>query len=358
MAMVRTRLGKVGQGGRVGRVDCADAGVIPQMMMASSFPYPAVLGVQNIMGTDARPAPPLTHSRRSVHDPPPHPYYPRDSHHPPPRDDHTTARDSTQGLLRHDLLGLSRGGGSSRGLGQDHAVPGAVAAPVVAPAAREEVAFPREAGGLHALEVSRSGNIENQDPASPQVKEEREGREDASDGSGTEEDSGAPGRPPPTMGSSGRKVRQQKHIRLSINARERRRMHDLNDALDDLRAVIPYAHSPSVRKLSKIATLLLAKNYIMMQNNAIEELRRAVTYLNQPGAHLPHLPPALAFDTGAAATAAAALPADQTAFPRLSAPQQLDKKSSDVPERASAVSLALPCLTHLCLRDKWMVFVN
>ena len=46
---------------------------------------------------------------------------------------------------------------------------------------------------------------------------------------------------------------------ISINARERRRMHDLNDALDDLRHMIPYAHSPSVRKLSKIATLLLAK---------------------------------------------------------------------------------------------------
>lgn len=55
------------------------------------------------------------------------------------------------------------------------------------------------------------------------------------------------------------------HVRLSINARERRRMHDLNDALDELRSVIPYAHSPSVRKLSKIATLLLAKNYILMQ---------------------------------------------------------------------------------------------
>lgn len=54
-------------------------------------------------------------------------------------------------------------------------------------------------------------------------------------------------------------------VRLNINARERRRMHDLNDALDELRSVIPYAHSPSVRKLSKIATLLLAKNYILMQ---------------------------------------------------------------------------------------------
>ncbi|EFP10497.1 hypothetical protein CRE_15804 [Caenorhabditis remanei] len=43
------------------------------------------------------------------------------------------------------------------------------------------------------------------------------------------------------------------------------RMHDLNEALDDLRAVIPYAHGGSVRKLSKIATLLLAKNHIIMQ---------------------------------------------------------------------------------------------
>ena len=79
--------------------------------------------------------------------------------------------------------------------------------------------------------------------------------------------------------------------RLSINARERRRMHDLNDAMDDLRNVIPYAHSPSVRKLSKIATLLLAKNYILMQSNAIEELRKLVTYLSHTaGVPVPCLP--------------------------------------------------------------------
>lgn len=55
-------------------------------------------------------------------------------------------------------------------------------------------------------------------------------------------------------------------------------MHDLNDALDELRSVIPYAHSPSVRKLSKIATLLLAKNYILMQASALDELKRLVGY--------------------------------------------------------------------------------
>ena len=56
-------------------------------------------------------------------------------------------------------------------------------------------------------------------------------------------------------------------------------MHDLNDALDELRSVIPYAHSPSVRKLSKIATLLLAKNHILMQANALEELKRLIAYI-------------------------------------------------------------------------------
>ena len=60
-------------------------------------------------------------------------------------------------------------------------------------------------------------------------------------------------------------------------------MHDLNDALDELRAVIPYAHSPSVRKLSKIATLLLAKNYILTQANALEEMKRLIAYLQGTG---------------------------------------------------------------------------
>ena len=70
-------------------------------------------------------------------------------------------------------------------------------------------------------------------------------------------------------------------------------MHDLNDALDELRSVIPYAHSPSVRKLSKIATLLLAKNFILMQGNAIEELRRLIIYMYQSGVPLPPNLPSL-----------------------------------------------------------------
>ncbi|PAV56097.1 hypothetical protein WR25_15909 [Diploscapter pachys] len=58
-------------------------------------------------------------------------------------------------------------------------------------------------------------------------------------------------------------------------------MHDLNEALNDLREVIPYAHGNSVRKLSKIATLLLAKNFIIMQKKAIEELSQIVSELKE-----------------------------------------------------------------------------
>lgn len=38
--------------------------------------------------------------------------------------------------------------------------------------------------------------------------------------------------------SHGVSERKQRTLRLSINARERRRMHDLNDALDELRSVV------------------------------------------------------------------------------------------------------------------------
>ena len=70
-------------------------------------------------------------------------------------------------------------------------------------------------------------------------------------------------------------------LRLKINSRERKRMHDLNSALDGLRDVMPYANGPSVRKLSKIATLLLAKNYILMLNHSVEEMKRLVGELYQ-----------------------------------------------------------------------------
>ncbi|XP_036401879.1 oligodendrocyte transcription factor 2-like [Megalops cyprinoides] len=74
-------------------------------------------------------------------------------------------------------------------------------------------------------------------------------------------------------------------MRLKINSRERKRMHDLNVAMDGLREVMPYAHGPSVRKLSKIATLLLARNYILMLSNSLEEMKRLVSEIYGSGHH-------------------------------------------------------------------------
>jgi len=63
-------------------------------------------------------------------------------------------------------------------------------------------------------------------------------------------------------------IRQdRKARRVESNNRERRRMHELNHAFQDLREVIPHVHQS--RKLSKIETLSLSKNYIMALTNVI-----------------------------------------------------------------------------------------
>lgn len=51
-----------------------------------------------------------------------------------------------------------------------------------------------------------------------------------------------------------------KHRRVAANARERRRMHGLNKAFDELRSVIPSLENE--RKLSKFDTLQMAQIYI------------------------------------------------------------------------------------------------
>ncbi|XP_056152474.1 oligodendrocyte transcription factor 4 [Lampris incognitus] len=69
---------------------------------------------------------------------------------------------------------------------------------------------------------------------------------------------------------------EMQDLRLKVNSRERKRMHDLNQAMDGLREVMPYAQGPSVRKLSKISTLLLARNYILMLSSSLEEMKKLV----------------------------------------------------------------------------------
>lgn len=66
-------------------------------------------------------------------------------------------------------------------------------------------------------------------------------------------------------------ARERNMRRIESNERERQRMHSLNDAFEGLRDVIPHVNME--RKLSKIETLTLAKNYIKALTNVICELR-------------------------------------------------------------------------------------
>ncbi|XP_075225751.1 protein dimmed-like [Lycorma delicatula] len=66
-------------------------------------------------------------------------------------------------------------------------------------------------------------------------------------------------------------AREKNIRRLESNERERMRMHSLNDAFQSLREVIP--HVKKERRLSKIETLTLAKNYIMALTNVICDMR-------------------------------------------------------------------------------------
>ncbi|CAN9498475.1 unnamed protein product [Ophioblennius macclurei] len=93
---------------------------------------------------------------------------------------------------------------------------------------------------------------------------------------------------------------EQQELRRKINSRERKRMQDLNIAMDALREVmVPYAASspssgshqhsaahhhhhhhhhqpgaPPGRRLSKISTLVLARNYILLLGSSLQEMRR------------------------------------------------------------------------------------
>uniref|UniRef100_A0ABI7WA71 BHLH domain-containing protein n=1 Tax=Felis catus TaxID=9685 RepID=A0ABI7WA71_FELCA len=70
-------------------------------------------------------------------------------------------------------------------------------------------------------------------------------------------------------GASGPGGRRENSVqrRLESNERERQRMHKLNNAFQALREVIPHVRAD--KKLSKIETLTLAKNYIKSLTSTI-----------------------------------------------------------------------------------------
>uniref|UniRef100_A0A7E4UMH4 BHLH domain-containing protein n=1 Tax=Panagrellus redivivus TaxID=6233 RepID=A0A7E4UMH4_PANRE len=80
---------------------------------------------------------------------------------------------------------------------------------------------------------------------------------------------------------------EQDRVRQTINSRERKRMHNLNFALDDLRDSLPSSRGASSRKLSKINTIVCATDWIrqIQKDNAL--LRQKLTDL---GAEVPPLP--------------------------------------------------------------------
>ncbi|XP_063415977.1 oligodendrocyte transcription factor 2-like [Mytilus trossulus] len=65
--------------------------------------------------------------------------------------------------------------------------------------------------------------------------------------------------------------------RLKTNVRERQRMHQMNKGMEDLKQVLPY--SKSVNKLSKMSTLLLAREHIVSLQKSQKELHHLVQKL-------------------------------------------------------------------------------
>uniref|UniRef100_A0A0N4Z637 BHLH domain-containing protein n=1 Tax=Parastrongyloides trichosuri TaxID=131310 RepID=A0A0N4Z637_PARTI len=63
-------------------------------------------------------------------------------------------------------------------------------------------------------------------------------------------------------------------VRTCINSRERKRMHDLNNAMEDLRQSLPYSQNANCRKMSKINTLILATSWIKQMTKTNEDLRK------------------------------------------------------------------------------------
>ncbi|XP_030641703.1 neurogenic differentiation factor 1 [Chanos chanos] len=95
--------------------------------------------------------------------------------------------------------------------------------------------------------------------------EEEEEEEEEEDGDDTKPKRRGPKKKKMTKA----RLQRFKLRRMKANARERNRMHGLNDALESLRKVVP-CYSKT-QKLSKIETLRLAKNYIW----ALSEILRS-----------------------------------------------------------------------------------
>ncbi|XP_018653178.1 neurogenic differentiation factor [Schistosoma mansoni] len=69
--------------------------------------------------------------------------------------------------------------------------------------------------------------------------------------------------------------------RLKANRRERARMHALNNALEQLRIILPHSSCESI-KLSKIETLRRARDYIISLIDLLNKSPHSNQSINQP----------------------------------------------------------------------------
>ncbi|XP_061783580.2 protein lin-32-like [Nerophis lumbriciformis] len=80
----------------------------------------------------------------------------------------------------------------------------------------------------------------------------------------------------------------QRHRRVAANARERRRMHGLNKAFDELRSVIPSLENE--KKLSKYDTLQMAQIYITELSDILARVVQQECRSSHPGRNLVNTP--------------------------------------------------------------------
>ncbi|XP_006894540.1 PREDICTED: protein atonal homolog 1 [Elephantulus edwardii] len=143
----------------------------------------------------------------------------------------------------------------------------------------------------------------------------------------------------------------QKQRRLAANARERRRMHGLNHAFDQLRNVIPSFNND--KKLSKYETLQMAQIYI----NALSELLQTPSGGEQPPpppasckSDHHHLRAAASYEEGAATAAATGAPVVQGGGQRPGAPGSCRTRFA-APTSAGGYSVQLDALHFSTFED-------
>lgn len=120
-------------------------------------------------------------------------------------------------------------------------------------------------GDTVSLHCYGAGGVNQQarEMGSEEAEEEEEDGEE-----GQEDDNESKRRGPKKKRMTKARQERFRARRIKANARERSRMHGLNDALENLRSIMP-CHSKT-QKLSKIETLRLARNYICALSEALE----------------------------------------------------------------------------------------